>query len=200
MKSNKLVQDPVAIRIWEQYFKRLARAIRSLDKEQRVELELEVQDHLLQAFRETSGANEAERLLTAMEHLGEPDDFIKPMLADKLLGEASRTFTPKAVFTGLYYYLFGGAKRVLLGSLFGVGYVISFALMAMAVMKVFFPGHVGLLAFADGDWTFGFKLDNSGLKADVLGYWVIPIGMAAGLLIYSALTRLLRLLKQPQGQ
>ncbi len=200
MKGEKFFLDPVAVRIWEQYFKRLERAIRALGNEQRSEMELEVQDHLLQGFRETAGANEAERLLLAIENLGEPDVFIKPMLADRLLDKASRTFFPKDIGSGLYYYVFGSMRQMLLGLFFTAGYLVSFGLVMMAVMKVFFPSHCGLLVFADGDWVFGFKLHHAGLKSDLLGYWVIPLGLAAGALIYIGLSKLLRLLKQSPGK
>ena len=199
MKGEKFFLDPVAMRIWDQYFKRLERALRPLDGEQRRELELEMQDHLLQGFREVAAENEAERLLIAIENLGEPDGFIKPLLADKLLGKASRTLTPGAIFSGLYYYVFGGIKKMLLGLLFGSGYIISFGLVIMAALKPFFPRNVGLLIFADGDWNFGIKIKSIGLKTDVLGYWIIPLGLLGGLLLYFALTKLLRVLKRPQA-
>lgn len=198
MKDVKFFLDPVTIRIWDQYFKRLERELGPLDAQQRRELELEVQDHLQQSFQEIAGENEAERLLLAIEHLGEPAEFIKPLLADKLLGKASRTLTPKAVFSGLYYYLFGGIRRMLLGLLFGVGYILSFGLVIMAVLKPFFPKNIGLLIFEDGDWTFGIKWHSAGLKTDVLGHWIIPLGLLAGMLLYFALTKLLRILKKPQ--
>jgi uncharacterized membrane protein len=197
MKENKFFLDPVTIRIWDQYFKRLGRELGPLDEQQRRELEMEVQDHLLRSFQEIAGANEAEKLLLAIEHLGEPAEFVKPLLADKLLGKASRTLTPKAVFSGLYYYLFGGIKRMLLGLLFGVGYMLSCGLVIMAVLKPFFPKNIGLLIFADGDWSFGIKIHNAGLKTDALGYWIMPLGLLAGMLIYFALTKLLRVLKKP---
>jgi uncharacterized membrane protein len=198
MKGEEFFLEPVTVRIWQQYFQRLDHALRPLDEEQRRELGLEVRDHLMQGFREIAGASEAERLLTAIDRLGEPDEFIRPLLADKLLKKASRTLTPTAVVSGLYYYLYGGAKRALLGSLFGVGYLISLGLVVMAALKIFFPAHIGLLVFENGDWSFGIKLHSVGLKADVLGFWIIPLGLAIGTLLYWTLTKLLRVLKQPK--
>ena len=47
MKDLKFFLDPVTIRIWDQYFKRLGRELGPLDEQQRRELELEMQDHRL---------------------------------------------------------------------------------------------------------------------------------------------------------
>jgi uncharacterized membrane protein len=196
MNDEHYFQDPIAEKIWRQYFNRLDRLLRPLDETQKRELTLEIKGHLLESFAADQTGAEAERLLNAIERLGEPEEFIRPMLADKLLTKASRTLSPGAVLKGLYYHLVSGARRVFFGILFVLGYLLAVCFALMAVLKVFFPKHVGILLFEKGDLVVGFAYDLKNLRTEVLGYWIIPIGLGLALILYLGLTKLLRKLKR----
>ncbi len=195
MTGESLFADPVAARIWAQYFRRMNRLLRPLDAEQAGELKLEIQGHLLESFRSDSAASEAERLLNAIDRLGEPEAFIGPMRADRLLDKASRSFRPLDVMKGLVYHLAGGTKKAVLGALYVLGYLLAVGFGLIAVLKVFVPRHVGLFLFGDGDVIFGFAVDVTRSHREVLGLWIIPLGAIAAFGLYLGLTRLLRLLR-----
>jgi hypothetical protein len=198
MNAQNLFSETVAEKIWNDYFRRVNRCSRALGTGEQKELMLEIQDHLLESFKQETGATEAERLLEAIENIGAPEKFIKPLVADKLLAKASKTFNPKAVLKGLFYYFSVSIRHFLLGILFTVGYITSIGMGLMALLKPFFPQHVGLILYENGDFVFGIDVDITGSVGEVLGYWIIPICAALSVFIYLGLTRLLKVLRNPK--
>ena len=196
MNGEQFFTDKVAEKIWAQYFRRLDRQIRPLDEVQRRELTIEIKSHLLESFRGETTGSEAERLLNALDRLGEPESFIGPMRSDRLLTKAAKSMKPKDVLKGLYYHLAGGTRKLFLGLLFVLGYILDIGLVLMAVAKVIIPSHVGLLLFNDGHGVFGMALDVTGLKSDVFGYGIIPICLALAFGLYFGLTKLLKALRR----
>jgi uncharacterized membrane protein len=196
MTDKPVFADPVAGRIWAQYFRRMSRLLRALDEAQARELTLEVQGHLWESFRSENAGSEAERLLNAIDRLGEPESFVGPMRADRLLEKASKSFRLKDVGKGLYYHLVGGTRKIALGVVYVMGYLLAFGLALIAVLKIVFPGHVGLFLFGDGGFVFGYTWDLTGLRTEVLGYGIIPLCGLAAVGIYLGLTRLLKALKR----
>jgi len=196
MTDKAMCADPVAGRIWAQYFRRMNRLLRPLDEAQARELTLEVQGHLWESFRSGNAGSEAERLLDAIDRLGEPESFVGPMRADRLLEKASKSFRPKDVGKGLYYHLVGGTKKVVLGSVYVIGYLLAICLALIVPLKIFFPEHVGLFLFSNGDFVFGYALNLTGLRTEVLGYGIIPLCGLAAVGLYLGLTRLLKTLKR----
>lgn len=196
MNTTNVFSETVTKKIWKQYLHRVNRCSKALGPEEQEELLLEIQDHLLESFKQETGESEAHRLLDAIAKIGEPEDFIKPIVADKLLVKASKTYNPKTIVTGLFYYLSISAKHFLLALLFSLGYVTAFIAGVMALLKPFFPNNVGLILYEGGDFVLGVDVDTTGAVGEVLGYWVIPIGLTAALLIYLGLTRLLSVLRK----
>ncbi len=118
------------------------------------------------------------------------------MVADRLLSSASKTMNPKTIFRGLYYYVFGSIKRLLVSLVFLMGYLTVFTFGIMSVLKLFFPHHVGFFLSHDGFPIVGITGNPEDIKTDVFGYWIIPIGIAVALLLYLTLTRRLSILKK----
>lgn len=198
MNTQNVFSETVAEKIWKDYFRRVNRCSKALGAEEQQELVLEIQDHLLESFKQETGATEAERLLDAIEKIGDPESFIKPLVADKLLTKASKTFNPKTIVKGLFQYLSISIRNFLFALLFTVGYLASIAMGLMALLKPFFPQHIGLIIYENGDFVFGIDVDITGAVGEVLGYWIIPIGAALCVFIYLGLTRLLKVLRKPK--
>jgi hypothetical protein len=190
--TAKLFSEKVAAKIWEQYFRRVNRFSRTLDPDHQKELKLEIQDHLYESFGHEEGESEAERLLGAIDKIGDPEEYIRPMVADRLLMSASRSLNPKSIFKGLYYNLFGGIKYFFVSLFYTMGYLTCFILWLMALAKPFVPDYVGLFVYQSGSFGFGLIGGPTAGREELLGYWIIPIGVTLGLLIYLGLTRLLR--------
>jgi uncharacterized membrane protein len=196
MIQDHLFSDNVATKLWAQYFRRLEQSLRALDEDQRRELILEIEGHLLESYRSEATGSEAERLLSAIDRLGEPETYVKPMLAERLLAKASRSLRPTDVLKGLYYHFVGGVKKVFAGILFVVGYLVTFCLALIAALKIVFPGHVGFFIFEKGDILVGMDVKPEGVRTELLGYWIIPICLGLSLLLYVGLTKFLKILKK----
>lgn len=196
MTENTIFNDKVAGKIWAQYFRRLEALVLALDETQRRELELEIKGHLLESYQSETAGGEAERLLNAIERLGEPESYIKPMLAERLLSSASRSLRPKYVLKGLYYHFVGGARKVLAGVVFAVGYLLVFVLALIGVLKIFFPRHVGLFLYEQGGALLGMDVKPEHVRTEVLGYWIIPICLGLAFALYVGLTKFLKVLRK----
>jgi hypothetical protein len=196
MNANEMFNDKVCQRIWEQFFSRIRRISRSLNDEVRRDLLLELQGHLLESFRTEEGQSESERLLDAIDKMGAPEDFLKPMLADRFIMSAQRSFNLKSVVKGLYYNAYRGTSMVVVSLLVGLGYLLSISLVVSAVLKPIFPNNTGLLFLEDEDIVVGFRLGTDPIVSDPLGYWTIPIALALAALLYIGLTKFTRVLRQ----
>ena len=191
MNVKKLFSNKLAQKIWDQYFRRVRWFSKSINFKLQEELKLEIQDHLYESFNREVGESEAERLLNAIDKIGDPEEYIQPMVAEKLLSNASQTLNPKTVVQGLYYYILGGAKEFFVAMLVGIGYLISFISAFMAILKPFFPKTSGLLIHKNGGFALGIIDDVKDIRTDVLGYWIIPVGIILSVLIYLGFTRFL---------
>ena len=183
MSFEPKFNDDVARKIWNNYFKRVDKSTRSIPKAKREELKLEIQGHLLESMEDASTDSDSSKLMDAIDRLGEPEYYIKPMIADKLLLDASKTFNPRNVFMGLFFNLHTSIKRA----------VLTMVIAFMTILKIIMPGHVGIFLPTNGGGTTIGLLVNPGLHKEILGFWVIPIGVVCTVLLYTGLTRLLRL-------
>lgn len=197
MNVEKLFSDKVAKKIWNHYFRRVSRCSAALAPEQQEDLKLEIQDHVYESFNREKGDSEAERLLSVIEKIGDPEEYIKPMVADRLLSSASRTFNPRTIFKGLYYNMYGNIKQFLLSLTFSFGYLMAFFFGLLAVLEIFFPNNVGIFLSPDGTPAIGVIMNEPEyVKSDVLGYWSIAIEIVFALLLYLGLTRKLKVIKK----
>ena len=195
MKVEKILSDTVAKKIWHQYFRRVKRCAKPLNSNQQEELILEIQDHLLESFKQETGDYEAEKLLNAIDKLGDPEEYLRPIIADRLLSSASNTLNPKTVFKGLYYDLFGNIKGFLLSVAFSLGYLAAFVFAVLSILKIFFPDNIGFFINETGGILIGI-IGGESLKTDILGYWDVPLGLLVSSIIYLVLTRNLKVVKR----
>lgn len=184
-------QDRVTVKLWRNYFKRVQRVLKPLPDDQKRDIMLELQSHLLEKMNRIPSGAEAERLLEAMEQLGEPEEYLQSIVADRLILNATKSYLPGDLIGGLVYRLRISIKQALVSLAFGLGYFISFLFLLMGGLKFVMPNRVGLFEKADGTMVLGI-LEASNNFHDVLGFWIVPIGMAISVSFYVILTRLLR--------
>jgi len=193
------VQEAVARRIWENYFHEVQRQARPLPKAQQRELILELYGHLQASMASGTVEREAERVLDALDKLGSPSEYVKPLVADRMLEEAAHSFNPITIAKGLGLSVFRGAAYAFAAVGFFVGYLMSFALMGVALLKPFFPDEVGAYTHPGG-LSVGFISESMHAQAvEHLGFAIIPVGLILGGVLYMGLTKLLRLLKSQRN-
>lgn len=96
MKNIELTST-TAQGIYNDYLKRVEKCITILSKEDKKELLMEINSHIFEGMQRFSDNNETDNLLTVLEKLGVPEEFLKPVIADKKIAQAVRTFNPKDV-------------------------------------------------------------------------------------------------------
>jgi hypothetical protein len=162
------------------YFAKVDRALAALPRAEADEVKRELEQHALDAVSEAGDAQ------TALAQLGDPDDFLADLVADKLRVRAARTFSPADVASALARSAGAGLAGLALSTLVGVGYVVAALAILMGVTKLFDPDGAGVYRLADGRIFIGFGETLGG--ADIMGIWFSPLAIAAGASLYLALT------------
>ncbi len=162
------------------YFAKVDRALAALPRTEAEEIKRELEQHALDAVSEAGDAQ------TALAQLGDPDDFLSDLVADKLRQRAAHTFSPLDVATALARNAGAGLAGLAVSTLVGVGYVIAALAILMGVAKLIDPNAAGIYRLPDGRTFIGFGETLGG--ADIMGMWFSPLAIAAGALLYFALT------------
>lgn len=168
----------------ELYLTRLSKALGTLSKEEREEILSDLRSLVLENAEQ--GQGEA----AVLARLGPPEALAETYRTERLLSEAVRTSAPGAILSALLRWALLGV-----GGFFGslalfFCYAMAFALVAIGLLKPIFPGNVGLWPSSH---SFG-ALWPRPAGPEVLGYWIIPVTLGTGVLLYVLATRVLRLL------
>lgn len=200
MNNEQIFKEKITSRIWSGYFRRIDKITRRMEETQKKELILEIKGHLFESMSESGSRKEPEALLDALDRMGEPEVFLRLMMADKYVTRATKTLSPRAVARVLYYTLFRGFKWASISFLFFLGYFLLLLCGVMALFKPLFPRNVGVFMTHRGGPVIGIIGNSANVKTDILGYWVIPLGLILAALLYFGLTKLLKILKQPYAK
>ena len=182
-------------RIYSDYMKRIKKATASLSKISQDDIYMEFNSHIFEAIQHKSQANEIDSLLDIIEKLGAPEEVLKPLVADKKLEQATRTFNPVHVFKALILNFTNGISYVF----FFVLYLFLFGFVFLIFAKIVKPSLVGLhmndsfSVFVLGIMSQEDKIKNH--THEVLGYWFIPAMLLAIVVFYFLITLLLKLKK-----
>lgn len=181
--------DPAAGLLWDEYFERVDALLRWAGEGGR-ELGADLRTHLAESFRSGDNLPEADALAAAIDRLGDPGDYLLPMIANTMLESGTRSYNPVDIAGGLYHTILAGSRRAVTATLFAIGYTMIAVFIAIAVLKPFWSNHVGLMQDAAGNVSFGVQ-SEAGVR-DLLGWWTLPLSLGAAALLYILLTRVLR--------
>ena len=181
--------DPAAQHLWADYIGEVDRMVALIGPEA-AELADDLRAHLADSFASDTTGTDIEGLRRAIDRLGQPSEFLRPMLADELLQRGTQSYNPSLISRGLYHTIRGGSRRAFTAITFAAGYIALAIFAAMTLLKPFFGDHVGLIRGPNGSLTFGLVSDGSG--EELLGLWSIPLTLAVCAMLYVLLTRALR--------
>ncbi len=186
--------DPAARRRWDAYFSEIDRLLARADADV-AELRDDLEAHAVDSMAAESRGSEGERLDAALSRLGRPVDYLRPLLADELIERGTQTYSPITIARGLSYAVMAGSRRAVIGLAFGLGYLLLAIFTGMALLKPLWGEHVGVFRYADGTISAGIVAQSDGAR-ELLGWWSIPIAVLLAALLYVALTKGLRALRQ----
>lgn len=182
--------DPVARRRWDAYFADVSRSLARAGADA-AELQRDLEVHVTDSMAAASGGSELERLDRALSHLGQPADYLRPLLADQLIERGTRTYSPVTITRGLLQSVMAGSRRAVIALAFGLGYLLLAIFAGMVILKPLWGEHVGVFRNADGTMSAGIVARADGAR-EMLGWWSIPIALPLAALLYVALTKGLR--------
>ena len=149
----------------------------------------EIRGHIFERSQAAGELTEA-RLVEILKALGSPAEIAPLYQADAVVAKARHSLSPRAVMRGVHRWsrvsLWGFALFVL-----GViGYATAASLIVAALGKVIAPGQIG--AWVGPHNIFDIGVNNDPAARDVLGWWLVPLGIVGGSDLFMATTRVLR--------
>ena len=169
----------------ETYLRRLRWALQPLPAEDRNEIVAEIRSHFLD--RQAAGAEAG----TIAAELGDPEVYARAFLENYQISAA--------LAGGSVLRMLATASRwVGRGVIASVGFFVTLMLYLtsaswalVALLKPIFPDRVGFWT-GDGLLAVGFVSQPRTAAVEHLGYWIIPLSLAAALLTWWLATALLR--------
>lgn len=179
-------------RVYNDYMKRVKKVTYSLSKESQDDIYMEFNSHIFEAIQQKGRANEIDTLLDILEKLGAPEEVLKPLIADKKLEQATRTFNPVHICKALALNFTNGISYII----FFVLYLLLFGFVFLIFAKIIYPADVGLFYKDTAFMVLGITHGSSqtGVR-EVLGYWFIPVMLFLTVLFYVLITLVLKLKK-----
>jgi hypothetical protein len=178
----------------EEYLRRLRERLRGLHADDIREIVEELRSHILDKAA-TGGQVTAAGVAAALTALGSPEKLGSEYVTDSLLAQAEVSRTPWRIFDALFRWasLSLAGFVVLMGSI--VGYFVGAVFALCAVLKPFHPHTAGLWLIRNsaGDLQFSLRLGFGTVPVggrEVLGWWIVPIGLVGGCLIVIMTTSL----------
>lgn len=187
--------DESAQRIYIQYFDRVRNVIKSLSKESQNDILLEINSHIYESLL-NSNKSEVENILDVTEKLGNPEVFLKELVGEKRLYEATKSFNPIKIFNALLMNITNGVSYII----FLILYLSLFFFIFLSIKKVLDPKNIGFYYLKNKFFVLG-KLKSTSFnyyQYEQLGNWFIPVMIICSITLFFIITLLLRLKKQFQ--
>lgn len=184
-------KEDASRRIYLSYMKRIERMIKPLSKTDQTEVLLEFNSHIFEGLAHKHQKNEIVKLVDILDKLGNPEEVLKPLIADKKLEEATRTFNPIHLFKALILNITNGVSYLF----FAILYLSLLGFIFVIYAKIKNPDQVGLFMENNSFLALG-RVNKSYLQnpniSEVLGNWFIPVMLLSIILSYLLITLLLK--------
>ncbi len=171
------------------YLMQLRRSLGELPPDEVAEILQEIRGHILERA-EASGDLTEERLVAILKALGTPEEIAPLYQADALVAKARGSLSPRVVMRGVHRWSTVSAWGFALFVVGVVGYATGAALVLAGVSKIFAPSEVG--TWVGPHAIFNIGVNNDPAARDVLGWWLVPVGLVGGSALFAATTRALR--------
>lgn len=192
MKFKELTfQNQQAERIYKDYIGRVKHSIKTLNSVNQNETLLEINSHIYEALQ-PSPTNEIDNLLDVLQKLGNPEHFLKELVAEKKLQEAARSFNPLRILKALILNFGNGFSYIV----FFILYVLLAGFIFMVYSKIVNPEQTGFFYTDATSWLLGISQNSNEHEKELLGNWFIPVIILLTIFFYVLITLLLRFKKK----
>lgn len=189
-------KDNNSTRIYKDYINRVKSCIKVLDTDNQQEILLEINSHIYESVTNNSvNKAELEHLLDVLELLGSPEVFLKPLVAEKKLEEATRSFNPIKIAKALFLNVSNGVSYIV----FAILYLFLFCFLFLIVAKIISPEQIGFFYRPSDIFILGHYSNSRGVsysQYEQLGNSFIPVMLLSTVVLYVVLTLLLKFKKK----
>ena len=174
-------------RVYNNYLKQVKKTLKILSKNEQQDILMEINSHIYEAMQQNSNEDEINCLLDVIDKLGDPGKVLKPLVAEKKLEQATKTFNPIHVISAIALNITNGISYII----FAIMYFFILCFIFLIVAKIFSP-NVGLF-FKNGRFAVLGFVTGSDNYTEVLGYWFIPVMSVVTIILYYITTLILKL-------
>jgi len=176
---SQTVKHPDAV---EHYLLRLRRALGSVKAESVDEILSDIRSHIEERVA-ASPVPAGQAVMEVLERLGTPQQLAANYRAEGLLERASVSSGPLLLLRATFYWALTGLGGFVALLILLFGYLFGISFLVTAVLKPFYGDRVGLWVGPD-TLQLGAHMGSEPLPAgrELLGYWIIPLGLVIGLL------------------
>jgi hypothetical protein len=174
----------------ESYLRALRSGLRGLPAGEIEEIVSELRSHVIESLGHEKNAGPT--VETILRDLGSPADLSALYVTDRTLDRAENTGAPWHLLSALFRWAGRSMSGFLLLLLLVAGYFIAVSFLLAAVLKPFRPDRVGLWRLEEGEISLRLGFGGAVQGQELLGWWVVPIGIAAGMLGYLGATYFVR--------
>ena len=180
-------------RVYENYLRQIEQLLKPLAKEEQEDILMELNSHIYERMQRSKLDAELDCLLDTIESFGDLDAILKPIVAERKLDQATRTFNPAHIFKALVLNIQNGVFFVLITICYiGLGgfclAVLSKLIGGDKIGMFYKPGEYFVLAGIPG------TTENE-MEYELLGDWYIPVMLSGLFFFYVLITLILRLEK-----
>ena len=187
MKFKRIdFEDKNAQRVYDNYIKNLRNVLKPILDEDRQEVLMEFNSHIYEYIQNNKSKSELNELLNAIDKLGSPEEVLKPLIADKLLEKATKSFNPIHIFKALSLNITNGVSYIIFFLLY-----LSLGSFVFFIFAKLFNNNVGMY-FKEGEFKVLGLVNETSDYQEVLGYWFIPVMILATVILYFIITLLLK--------
>ena len=169
-------------KIYENYLKQIQSAIKKLNQEDQNDILMEMNSHIYESMSKNEDENdELKNLINTLDKIGIPNDVLKPLVAEKKLNQATKTFNPIHIFEALILNFSYG----IIYFIFFILYLFLFSFVVLIFAKLFYPNNVGFFYKKGEIFQYGGFIENEKLQNyEILGNWFIPVTILLAILFY----------------
>lgn len=185
------INSEVAQKVWNNFERELAHKLKPLPVEDAKDIRLEILSHLYESASNDQAETQELRLINAIERLGDPDNYLTPLVADILLLQKTKKGYPLAILESFLIAASRGLFHMLAIMVLGFAYFHTMMIFVMAIMHIGDPD-VGLWLYDTGGYALSFEAQSGGVQW--LPKWFTPIALVASVGSYWLLNKILALL------
>lgn len=182
--------DSNAQRVYKNYICNIKNVTKPLSRSDSNEVLMEFNSHIYESLQNNVNISELDTLLDAIDKLGTPEEVLKPLIADKLLEKATKSFNPIDIFKALALNITNGISYII----FALLYLCLGGFVFLIFAKIIYGNNVGMYV-REGKFQALGMLSDSDNYQEVLGNWFIPVMLISIIILYFFITLLLRIKK-----